>query len=61
MAEIMRYELAHTAVSRPRSIGYTQFESVMGSAFSDIRNGSDVEPRLAKASGELVRTWERLR
>ncbi|MCX4553249.1 extracellular solute-binding protein [Streptomyces sp. NBC_01500] len=61
VAEIMRYELAHTAVSRPRSIGYTQFESVMGSAFSDIRNGSDVEPRLAKASGELVRTWERLR
>ncbi|WP_405688193.1 extracellular solute-binding protein [Streptomyces sp. NBC_01387] len=60
VAEIMRYELAHTAVSRPRSIGYTQFESVMGSAFSDIRNGSDVEPRLAKASGELVRTWERL-
>ncbi|WP_328329155.1 MULTISPECIES: extracellular solute-binding protein [unclassified Streptomyces] len=61
VATIMRYELAHTAVSRPRSIGYTQFETVMGSAFSDIRNGLAVEPRLAKASGELVRTWERLR
>lgn len=61
VATIMRYELAHTAVSRPRSIGYTQFETVMGSAFSDIRNGSAVEPRLAKAAGELVRTWERLR
>lgn len=61
VATIMRYELAHTAVSRPRSIGYTQFETVMGSAFSDIRNGSAVEPRLVKASEELVRTWERLR
>ncbi|MEU8696584.1 extracellular solute-binding protein [Streptomyces sp. NPDC048680] len=61
VATIMRYELAHTAVSRPRSIGYTQFETVMGSSFSDIRNGLAVEPRLAKASGELVRTWERLR
>ncbi|MFF1592998.1 ABC transporter substrate-binding protein [Streptomyces sp. NPDC058286] len=61
LAEIMRYELEHTAVSRPRSIGYTQFESVMASAFSDIRNGSPAETRLAKASDELVRTWERLR
>ncbi|MFI5940865.1 extracellular solute-binding protein [Streptomyces uncialis] len=61
VAAIMRHELAETAVSRPRSIGYTQFETVMGSAFSDIRNGSPVRPRLAKASAELVRTWERLR
>ncbi|MEU0739740.1 extracellular solute-binding protein [Streptomyces sp. NPDC006134] len=58
---IMRHELAHTAVSRPRSIGYTQFETVMGSAFSDIRNGSPAEARLADAADELVRTWERLR
>lgn len=61
VATIMRYELEHTAVSRPRSIGYTQFETVMGAAFSDIRNGSAVAPRLAKATGELVSTWERLR
>ncbi|MEJ1199379.1 MULTISPECIES: extracellular solute-binding protein [unclassified Streptomyces] len=58
---IMRHELAHTAVSRPRSIGYTQFETVMGSAFSDIRNGSPADSRLADAADELVRTWERLR
>lgn len=61
VATIMRHELENTAVSRPRSIGYTQFESVMASAFSDIRNGSPAERRLAKASDELVRTWERLR
>ncbi|KUN17635.1 hypothetical protein AQJ11_37890 [Streptomyces corchorusii] len=61
VAAIMRYELARTAVSRPRSVGYTQFETVMGSAFSDIRNGSPAAERLAKASDELVRTWERLR
>ncbi|MGW2182601.1 ABC transporter substrate-binding protein [Streptomyces sp. NPDC001732] len=61
VAAIMRYELEHTAVSRPRSIGYTQFETVLASAFSDIRNGSPVEARLTKASDELVRTWERLR
>ncbi|MFJ5920639.1 ABC transporter substrate-binding protein [Streptomyces ardesiacus] len=61
VATIMRHELEHTAVSRPRSVGYTQFETVLASAFSDIRNGSPAEPRLAKASDELVRTWERLR
>ncbi|CAL9672124.1 ABC transporter substrate-binding protein [Streptomyces sp. enrichment culture] len=61
VAAIMRHELEHTAVSRPRSVGYTQFETVLASAFSDIRNGSPAEPRLAKASDELVRTWERLR
>ncbi|MFD5002504.1 extracellular solute-binding protein [Streptomyces mutabilis] len=61
VAAIMRYELAETAVSRPRTIGYTQFETVMASAFSDIRNGSPAEDRLAKASDELIRTWERLR
>lgn len=61
VAAIMRYELAHTAVSRPRSVGYTQFETVLASAFSDIRNGSPAEDRLIKASDELVRTWERLR
>ncbi|MGV9505520.1 ABC transporter substrate-binding protein [Streptomyces tendae] len=61
VAAIMRHELEHTALSRPRSVGYTQFETVLASAFSDIRNGSPAEPRLAKASDELVRTWERLR
>lgn len=61
VAAIMRYELEHTAVSRPRSIGYTQFETVLASAFSDIRNGSPAEARLDRASDELVRTWERLR
>ncbi|MFE2040574.1 extracellular solute-binding protein [Streptomyces sp. NPDC059477] len=59
-ADIMAYELANTAVSRPRSIGYTQFETVMTSAFSDIRNGSDAAGRLDRAADELVRTWERL-
>ncbi|MGW1681259.1 ABC transporter substrate-binding protein [Saccharopolyspora sp. NPDC002376] len=61
VAAIMRHELLTTAVSRPRSIGYTQFETVMGTAFSDIRNGSPAPERLAAASDELVRTWERLR
>ncbi|PSK96012.1 carbohydrate ABC transporter substrate-binding protein (CUT1 family) [Murinocardiopsis flavida] len=58
---IMRHELEHTAVGRPRSIGYTQFETVMGAAFSDIRNGSEPEARLRRASAELERTWDRLR
>lgn len=56
-AELMQYELDHTAVHRPRSIGYTEFEDTMLKTFSDIRNGADPQARLKQAEDQLKRAW----
>jgi multiple sugar transport system substrate-binding protein len=56
IADIIRYALANTSVSRPVSVGYVDFESVMNKAFADIRNGTDPSARLQQATGELSRT-----
>jgi multiple sugar transport system substrate-binding protein len=53
MKDILEYDLNHTAIPRPRTVGYLQFETVMGRAFSDIRNGSDPAEVLARAATEL--------
>lgn len=58
--KIMTYELAGTAVSRPRSIGYVPFETVMNKAFSDIRNGGDVEATLQQAQQQLTSQLRRV-
>jgi multiple sugar transport system substrate-binding protein len=59
--ELIRYELNNTAVHRPRSIGYVQFEEVMNTAFEDIANGADVRATLQRASSELDEALEPLR
>jgi multiple sugar transport system substrate-binding protein len=59
--KIMTYELADTAVSRPRSIGYVAFETVMNKAFSDIRNGSDCEGTLKQAQQQLTSQLRRIK
>ena len=51
--QLVEYELANTAVGRPRSVGYIQFEEVMTRAFEDIRNGLDVGETLGGAQSEL--------
>ena len=51
--ELVEYELANTSVVRPRSIGYIQFEEILGAAFEDIRNGLDVRETLERAQSEL--------
>ncbi len=58
--KIMTYELADTGVSRPRSIGYVAFETVMNKAFSDLRNGSDVEGTLKQAEQQLKSQLRRI-
>lgn len=57
---ILRYELSHTAVSRPRTIGYVIFEEVMNRAFSDVRNGADAKTRLEQAQKQLETNFGRL-
>lgn len=60
-SEILTYEIANTAVGRPRSVGYVAFEEVMNKTFSDIRNGSDPAGALKQAQTQLTSTLSRLR
>lgn len=53
-------ELADTSRIRPRSIGYIQFEEIMGQAFEDIRNGEDAKTTLESAASDIAKAWERL-
>lgn len=56
-AEIMNYESAETAVGRPKTVGYIELETIMGQAFSDIRNGTDVRQALEDAQEQVERSW----
>lgn len=58
---LMDHELRHTAIHRPRTIGYIQFEDIMNKAFADIRNGAEPAARLRSASSALVSAWGQLR
>ncbi|MBH0009953.1 ABC transporter substrate-binding protein [Salinibacterium sp. SWN1162] len=60
VADLVTYEMANTAVARPSTVGFVQFEEVMNTAFADIRNGSDVESRLAQATQELEEAFAKL-
>jgi multiple sugar transport system substrate-binding protein len=60
-SELLSYELANTAVSRPRTIGYVAFEEVMNRTFSDIRNGADVRAALEQAQQQLTSVLGRRR
>ncbi|WP_431246569.1 extracellular solute-binding protein [Leifsonia xyli] len=59
--KLVTYEVSHTALARPVSVGYVQFESVMDKAFADIRNGADVRSRLAQATQQLKDAWSQLK
>jgi multiple sugar transport system substrate-binding protein len=60
-AAITAYESEHTAVSRPVSVGYIQFEEVMGKAFADIRNGTNPGTRLQQATQQLNEAWKSIK
>jgi multiple sugar transport system substrate-binding protein len=61
IAKIVQYALDNTSVSRPVSVGYVEFESVMNKAFADIRNGTAAPTRLQQATGELDRALAKYR
>lgn len=60
-AAIVAYESANTALPRPVSVGYIQFEEVLTKAFADIRNGADAKTRLDQASQQLADAWKAIR
>ncbi|MET9246632.1 sugar ABC transporter substrate-binding protein [Nonomuraea sp. NPDC003709] len=61
VGEILTYDADNTAVARPRSVGYIQFEDIMTKAFADIRNGADPKARLEQATQEVKTAWAQLR
>lgn len=60
-SDLITYEVQNTAVVRPVTVGYAQFEEVMNTAFADIRNGSDAASRLEQAGEQVEDAWEPLR
>ncbi|MER8672260.1 sugar ABC transporter substrate-binding protein [Mesorhizobium sp. M1156] len=57
---LMSYELANTAIRRPRTPGFLQLEELFARAFSDIRNGSDAAQTLTQLQSELERSFKRI-
>jgi ABC-type glycerol-3-phosphate transport system substrate-binding protein len=57
---LIEYELANTARIRPPTIGWVELEELTGTAFEDIRNGSDPAETLQRAQEEIVSAWSRL-
>lgn len=58
--ELIRYELANTAVRRPRTLGYLQLEELVSRAWGDIRNGGDAQATFTGLQGELERSFQRI-
>lgn len=59
LSDLVLSEIETTAIPRPFSEGYVEFETLIGEALEDIRNGTDVTERLTQASEEITRAFER--
>lgn len=53
--DLIMYESKNTAVARPLSPGYLEYESMMTTVFEDIRNGADVKTTLSEAEVKIDR------
>ncbi|MFA7119818.1 MAG: sugar ABC transporter substrate-binding protein [Sphaerochaetaceae bacterium] len=51
--KIAAYEAGHTAVPRPVTPGYSEYETVINAMLEDIRNGAEVKPAVASAIKQL--------
>ena len=60
VGDLIRYELENTAVIRPRTVGFIQFEEIVGQALEDIRNGAPAQATLEGAAQQLEAAWSRL-
>lgn len=61
VADLITHEIDETAVARPVSVGYVQFESLINKAFGDIRNGANVSDRLSQAQSQIEDAWSQLK
>jgi len=60
-AAITQYDVSHTAVARPVSVGYPEFENLMDKAFSDIVNGTAADTALRDASQQISQAMRQYR
>jgi ABC-type glycerol-3-phosphate transport system substrate-binding protein len=56
-AAVIAEETETSAVPRASTVGYIEFEEIIGRAFSDIANGADPAEALAAAETELTNAW----
>lgn len=57
--DLAMYESENTAVPRPITPGYLEYEQLLTNAFEDIRNGADVKSTLAEAAVRIDRLLEK--
>jgi len=55
--DLMQDELAKTATLRLQTVGYVEFEDVIGKSFSDIINGAEAKSTLDGAQDQLTSAW----
>jgi ABC-type glycerol-3-phosphate transport system substrate-binding protein len=60
-AAIIDYETANTAVNRVPTVGFIEFEDIIGRAFADIRNGTPAKTALDKAQADINTAWAKYR
>lgn len=58
--DLVKFDISHTAVDRPTSLGYIQFETIMDSTFADISNGVKVSSALKSAQSQLASSFAQL-
>lgn len=58
---IVQHELAHTAVPRPATPGYREYEDFFKTALQDIQTGTDVREALRKAARSIDREMRKYR
>lgn len=59
MWKIVRFELEHTAVSRPATPGFREYEDILRTALRDITTGADVAKTLSAAAQRIDRELEK--
>lgn len=57
-AEVVDFESKNTAVARVSTVGYIEFEDIIGRAFSDIANGTDAKQALDSAQTQIEAAWK---
>ena len=56
-AKILFYQAANTGVPRLETVGYDEFQTIIGKTFSDIANGADPKTALDAANVALKSAW----
>lgn len=59
MWKIVRFELEHTAVPRPATPGFREYEDILRTALRDITTGADVAKTLSAAAQRIDRELEK--